>query len=65
MTLTPKQEVLDAVQKNYGYISSASMAAKIPSYEALEVYRPKDLIEKAFRNLKERLNMRRTSVSSE
>jgi len=33
--------------------------------EALEIYRGKDVIEKAFGNLKERLNLRRTSVSSE
>ena len=33
--------------------------------EALELYRNKDLVEKAFGNLKERLNMRRALVSSE
>ena len=33
--------------------------------EALRTYRLKDLIEKAFGNLKERLNMRRESVTSE
>jgi len=33
--------------------------------EALKIYRSKDLIEKAFTDLKDRLNMRRTSVSSE
>ena len=33
--------------------------------EALEIYRNKDLVEKAFGNLKERLNMRRTLVSSD
>jgi len=32
---------------------------------ALELYRNKDVAEKAFGNLKERLNMRRTLVSSE
>ena len=32
---------------------------------ALEIYRNKDLIEKNFGNLKERLNFRRTLVSSE
>ena len=32
---------------------------------ALEIYRNKDLVEKAFGDLKERLNMRRTLVSSE
>ena len=33
--------------------------------EALRIYRLKDLIEKSFGNLKERLSMRRMSVSSE
>ena len=32
---------------------------------ALEIYRNKDVVEKAFGNLKERLNMRRALVSSE
>jgi len=32
---------------------------------ALELYRNKDVVEKAFGNLKERLNMRRTLISSE
>ena len=31
----------------------------------MEIYRNKDLVEKAFGNLKDRLNMRRTTVSSE
>lgn len=33
--------------------------------EALKIYRTRDLIEKSFGNLKERLDMRRMSVSSE
>jgi transposase len=33
--------------------------------KALELYRNKDVVEKAFGNLKERLNMRRLLVSSE
>ena len=40
------------------------MASGTP-LEALEIYRGKDLIEKAFGNPKERLDMRRTSVSSD
>ncbi|NQT60801.1 MAG: IS1634 family transposase [Bacteroidetes bacterium] len=64
MQLTPRQESLDAAQKNFGYFALLSNGIKDP-IEALEVYRSKDLIEKAFGNLKERLNMRRTSVSSE
>jgi transposase len=64
ITLTPKQEAISAVEKYYGYFALLSNGMKDP-LEALEIYRSKDLIEKAFGNLKERLNMRRTSVSSE
>ncbi|MCR5144917.1 MAG: hypothetical protein K6B67_06370 [Lachnospiraceae bacterium] len=35
------------------------------SVDALRIYRLKDLIEKSFGNLKERLSMRRMSVASE
>lgn len=35
------------------------------SITALEIYRNKDVVEKAFGNLKKRLNMRRTLVSSD
>ncbi len=62
--LNPKQQVMDEVQKNYGYFAIISNKEKDP-LKALQVYRSKDIIEKAFGNLKERLNMRRTSVSSE
>ena len=63
ITLTPKKDALDAAKKNYGYFALISNEIKDP-LEALEIYRSKDLVEKAFGNLKERLNMRRTSVSS-
>ena len=62
--VTAKQEAIDAARKNFGYfalISNESMDA----IKALELYRNKDLCEKAFGNLKERLNMRRMLVSSE
>ena len=35
------------------------------TWEALEMYKRKDVAEKAFHNIKERLNLRRTLVSSE
>jgi transposase len=63
IVLTPKQEAMDAAEKNYGTFALISNGVKDP-LEALEKYRIKDFIEKAFGNLKERLNMRRTSVSS-
>jgi transposase len=64
IALTPQQEAIDAIEKYFGYFALLSNGVKDP-LEALEIYRSKDLIEKAFGNLKERLNMRRTSVSSE
>jgi len=62
--LTAKQEVIDEVKKNYGYFVLLSNEIKDPMI-ALEVYRSKDLVEKAFGNLKERINFRRPSVSSD
>ncbi len=64
ITLIAKQEAIDAIEKGYGYFALFSNGVKDP-LKALDIYRSKDIIEKAFGNLKERLNMRRTSVSSE
>lgn len=72
ITRTPKRGIRvevkeDAVAKTkryYGFfalITNEKMSAK----EALRIYRNKDLVEKAFGNLKERLNLRRLLVSSE
>jgi len=62
--LIPKQDAITEIEKNYGYFALMSNDIKDP-LEALLIYRLKDLAEKAFHNLKERLSMRRTSVSSE
>jgi transposase len=51
-------------KRYYGYFVLISNE-KMDSTKALELYRNKDVVEKAFGNLKERLNMRRTLVSSE
>lgn len=59
-----KEEAVARAKRYYGFfvlITNESMDA----VTALEIYRNKDVIEKAFGNLKERLNMRRTLVSSE
>lgn len=63
-SLTLKQDAIDAEQKNFGYFSLISNDIKDP-VEALEVYRSRALIEEAFANLKERLNMRGTLASYE
>jgi transposase len=59
-----KQEAIDAAAANYGYFALLSNEMKDP-IQALALYRNKDVIEKAFGNLKDRLNFRRMEVSSE
>jgi len=62
--VTAKQEAIDEAKKNYGYFALISNEIKDPGH-ALDIYRNKDLVEKAFGNMKERLSMRRMLVSSE
>ena len=64
MRITPIQSAIDTARKNFGFFVLLSNGVKDP-VEALTIYRTKDMIEKAFNDLKDRLNMRRTSVSSE
>jgi transposase len=59
-----KEETLAEAKRYYGYFALLSNDVK-NAVEALEIYRNKDLVEKAFENLKERLNLRRLAVSSE
>ena len=59
-----KEEALQEAKRNYGYFALLSNDIK-DAVTALEIYRNKDLVEKAFDNLKERLNLRRVAVSSE
>jgi transposase len=62
--IVAKESVIDEEAKNFGYFALLSNEVKDP-YEALALYRSKDLVEKAFGNLKERLNFRRMQISSE
>ncbi len=62
--VTVKQEVIDKAKRYYGYFVLVSNE-KMDAITALEIYRNKDLVEKGFGNLKERLNLRRALVSSE
>ncbi len=62
--VTAKEEALSEAKKYYGYFAFISNEIKDPIC-ALEIYRNKDMVEKAFENLKERLNLRRVAVSSE
>jgi transposase len=58
------EEAMAEAKRNYGYFVLLSNEVK-EAVQALEIYRNKDLVEKAFDNLKERLNLRRVAVSSE
>jgi len=62
--VTAKQDAINEAKKNYGYFALISNEVKDP-IEALEIYRNKDLVEKAFGNLKERLSFNRLAVSSD
>ena len=64
MKVAANEEVLTETKRNYGYFALLSNEIK-DAVDALEIYRNKDLVEKAFDNLKERLNLRRMAVSSE
>ena len=64
ITFTAKQDAINQACKNFGFFALLSNGVKDP-VEALRIYRSKDMIEKAFGDLKDRLNMRRTTVSSE
>ena len=62
--VTTKEDVIKQEKRYFGYFALVSNEVK-DTWEALCLYRMKDLVEKAFSNLKERLNMRRMLVSSE
>jgi transposase len=62
--VSENEDAINESRRNFGFftlITNEKMDAMI----ALKIYRTKDVVEKAFGNLKERLNMRRTLVSSE
>ncbi len=54
--------MMEEAKRYYGYFALLSNDIK-DAMDALETYRNKDLVEKAFNNLKERLNLRRVAVS--
>ena len=62
--IEPNQSAIDKSMKDCGFFTLFTNEIKDP-IESLCIYRSKDLVEKAFGNLKERLNMRRMSVASE
>lgn len=63
-TYSFKEDAIRKAEKDYGYFVLMTNGIKDPM-EAIRIYRLRDLIEKSFGNLKERLSMRRMSVASE
>ncbi len=59
-----REEVIANIRRYYGFFALITNET-MDAVTALELYRNKDVVEKAFGNVKERLNMRRTLVSSE
>lgn len=59
-----REDVMKEKAKNYGFFALLSNVVKDP-FEALSLYRSKDIVEKGFGDLKGRLNFRRMQVSSE
>lgn len=64
ITVTYKEEAIRKARRNLGYFALITNE-KMDTFTALHLYRMKDVVEKGFGNLKERLNMRRLLVSSE
>jgi transposase len=58
------QDAIDLHMKTFGYFMLLSNHIRDADL-ALEIYRNKDVVEKAFCNIKHRLDMKRTKVSSE
>ena len=58
------EEAIRKARTLYGYFVLLSNDVKDP-IKALELYRTKDVVEKAFGNLKDRLNCRRMLTSSD
>jgi len=59
-----KEDVVSKAKKNFGYFALIGNDV-MDAGKALSLYRNKDVVEKAFDNVKDRLDMRRLNVSSE
>jgi transposase len=62
--VTAKDDAIKDAKRYYGFFALITNE-KMDAWTALELYRTKDVVEKAFGGLKCRLNLRRTLVSSE
>ena len=64
VTVNYKQDAIDKQKERYGFFVLLSNEIKDP-VKALQLYRSRDVVEKAYWDVKERLNLKRTMVSSE
>lgn len=64
ISISYKQEVINKQRERYGFFVLLSNEVKDP-IKALQLYRSRDVVEKAYWDVKERLNLKRTMVSSE
>ena len=64
LRVEPNEAAVAERVSRFGYFALATNET-MTAQEALHLYRAKDIVEKAFGNLKERLNLRRLLVSSE
>jgi transposase len=62
--LSYNDEAIKEKERNFGYFALISNHTK-DAHESIEIYRNRDVIEKAYDDLKNRLNLRRSCVSSE
>jgi transposase len=62
--VTTNEKAVEEATRYYGFFALLSNI-NMDSVAAIEIYRNKDLVEKTFGNIKDRLNQRRTLVSSE
>ena len=61
--VVPNQKAMDEAKKTFGFFAFFTNEVKDP-ITALEIYRNRDIVEKAFGNIKDRLSGRRLLVSS-
>ena len=62
--VTAKDDAIKKAKRYYGFFALITNH-KMDAWNALDLYRMKDVVEKAFCDLKESLNLHRTLVSSE
>ena len=58
-------QAIEAQRARYGYFALLSNDATLDCWGALDIYRAKDHIEKAFHDIKDRLDMRTTAVHNQ